>query len=198
MSRRRSALCLAITLPLLGVSLSARPAAPPSAGDLARCAAIAAPVTRLACYDALAGRSVPPAASVPPSAAAPAPSPTPAPAAAPVVAPVVAQVAASPPLPATAPAPDDPGNFGLTPAQLRTAPAGPVSIQAHVAKIIESRLGVGHPSVVLDNGQTWTFTEPDDDARLGPGVPVTIKRAALGSYLLISPSKHSYHVRRLQ
>jgi hypothetical protein len=200
-SRRRGAVCVAFTLPLLGVSLSARPATPPSAGDLARCAAIAAPEARLACYDALAGRSVPPAASAArPSAAvlSPAPAPAAPPVAPPVAASVAAPVAASSPLPATAPAADDPGNFGLTRAQLHTASAGPISIQAHVAKFIESRLGIGHPSVVLDNGQTWTFTEPDDDARLGPGVPVTIKRAALGSYLLISPSKHSYHVRRLQ
>lgn len=37
--------------------LSARANNPPSASDLARCVAIAAPDARLSCYDTLAGRS---------------------------------------------------------------------------------------------------------------------------------------------
>jgi hypothetical protein len=86
----------------------------------------------------------------------------------------------------------------LTPAQMHVTAAGPTAIQARVTKIVESRLGIGHPAVVLDNGQTWTFTETNDDARLGPGDPVTIKRAALGSFLMTTPSKRTYHVHRTQ
>jgi hypothetical protein len=173
-------MCLAhLTLLLFG-SLAARSAEVPSAGGLARCAAIAAPDARLACYDTLAGRPADraPIASAPSPAAAPR---------------ATASVA-----PAPAPAANDSRNFGLTPAQMHVTSAGPTAIQARVAKIIESRLGIGHPSVVLDNGQTWTFTETNDDARLGPGDPVTIKRAALGSFLMTTPSKHTYHVHRTQ
>lgn len=154
--------CISI---LLGVSLSAR-SADPNAGDLARCAAIAAPDARLACYDTLAGR--------PPARVAPA-------------------------LSAPSPAADNSRNFGLTPAQARTAPApGPSAVQAHVAQIIQSATGYGHPIVVLDNGQTWIFTEAPEDSRLRAGDAVSIKRAALGSFMLMTPSNRSYHVRRLQ
>jgi hypothetical protein len=52
--------------------------------------------------------------------------------------------------------------------------------------------------VVLDNGQTWAFAEAMDDPWLGPGAAVTIKRGALGSFLLTTASKHSYHVHRVQ
>jgi len=47
---------------------------------------------------------------------------------------------------------------------------------------------------VLDNGQIWTYQ--GDDGRLGPGDPVTIKRAALGSFIMVTQSKRSYHVTR--
>ncbi|MHB8475078.1 MAG: hypothetical protein ACYDBZ_02175 [Steroidobacteraceae bacterium] len=195
MTSAQSTACRAL---LLSVAWSAGSNAAPGAVDLARCAGIAAPDARLACYDALAGRPadrVSPAATshpAPPvSPAIPAPSPAPPP------------VARSPQSTSTAPAvaalaAGDPANFGLSPARMHTAPAGPASIQARVTKISESSLGVGHPSVALDNGQTWTFTETDDDARLGPGDQVTIKRAALGSFVMTTPSKHSYHVRRVQ
>jgi hypothetical protein len=53
-------------------------------------------------------------------------------------------------------------------------------------------------TVQLDNGQTWLFTEAADDARLGSGDAVTIKRASLGSFILATPSHRTYHVHRLQ
>jgi hypothetical protein len=89
--------------------------------------------------------------------------------------------------------PDDPSNFGLTRQQLKAAPAGPASIKATVAQITEDRLS--HVYLVLDNGQTWGFTEPDP--RVRPGDSVTIKRAALGSFLMLTPSRRSYRVERL-
>jgi hypothetical protein len=49
---------------------------------------------------------------------------------------------------------------------------------------------------VLDNGQTWTFVE--QEPRLRPGDPVTIKRASLSSFLMTTPSRHSYRVQRLK
>ncbi|MGO9933193.1 MAG: hypothetical protein ACLPV8_15485 [Steroidobacteraceae bacterium] len=89
---------------------------------------------------------------------------------------------------------DDPRNFGLNAAQLHTAPQGPKSIQASVAKIYRNQIGTSY--VMLDNGQTWTYV--DQDGRLGPGDTVTIKRASLGSFLMVTPSKRSYHVQRVQ
>jgi hypothetical protein len=74
--------------------------------------------------------------------------------------------------------------------------AGPTAIQAHIVKFIESRYG--HDAAVLDNGQTWIFVDGGDDAALRPDDPVTIKRGSLGSFLLVTASKHSYHVRRTQ
>ena len=186
-----------ITL-LLGISVSALSATSPTAGDLARCAGIAAPDARLACYDALAGRSAPAAAAAPtPTLPAPAP-PT-----------AGAATSATPAAPAAPPAPtsvasfaSDPRNFGLTEAQQHAqaqphaAPEGPASVQARVTKLIDNRAGRAY--VVLDNGQTWVFVDAADDARLSPGDPVTIKRGSLGSFLMLTPSKHSFHVRRTQ
>ena len=186
-----------ITL-LLGISVAAFSATSPTAGDLARCAGIAAPDVRLACYDALAARSAPATAAAPtPTLPAPAP-PT-----------AGAAASATPAAPAAPPAPapvssfaSDPRNFGLTEAQQHAqaqphaAPEGPASVQARVTKIIDNRAGRGY--VILDNGQTWVFVDAADDARLSPGDPITIKRGSLGSFLMLTPSKHSFHVRRTQ
>jgi hypothetical protein len=70
------------------------------------------------------------------------------------------------------------------------------ALQAHVAQFTDNR--VGHSYAVLDNGQTWMFVDGADDAGLRPGDAVTIKRGALGSFVLLTPSRHSYHVRRTQ
>ncbi len=186
MSRAYCAVCIAHIAALLAVSLPARSATTPTAGDLARCAGIAAPDARLACYDGLAGRAADRAATPAETAAAAAPA-----------------IRAAPTTPAPAPAPTAPAsageaqNFGLTPAQRHPAPEGPAAIQARIEKIIEDRR-VGRTYVVLDNGQTWSFTDAEEDARLGPGDPVTIKHAALGSFLMTTASRHTYHVRRTQ
>jgi hypothetical protein len=207
-----------IAILLLGVSLSARSATPPTASDLARCAAIPTPDARLACYDNLSAPATPapatapssgaaakgtsatpvvptvaaPASSVPAPASTPAPS-VPAPATAPLPAPKQASAPAT--TPPAAPADlNDPRNFGLNAAQLHAPPPGPQSIQARVEKISRNRTGTAY--VALDNGQTWTYT--DEDSRLGPGDLVTIKRAMLGAFLMTTPSKRSYHVQRVQ
>jgi hypothetical protein len=204
----RCAMHLAHTAVLLGISVAAFSAAAPTAADLARCAGLAAPEARLACYDALAGRSTDRAA---PAAARP-PGPTLAPATEappPVVsAPPPTVTSAAPPgtapvTPAPPPFASDPRNFGFTEAQRQAraqphaAPEEPVKIQARVAKLIQSSRG-GQSLLVLDNGQAWMFVDAGDDARLSPGDPVTIKRASLGSFLLLTPSKQSYHVHRTQ
>jgi hypothetical protein len=51
-------------------------------------------------------------------------------------------------------------------------------------------------TVGLENGQTWAFIEPEP--RLRPGDAVTIKRASLGSFLMLTPSRRSYRVERVK
>jgi len=145
--------------------------------DLARCAAIAGADQRLACYDTLARRALPP-----PAAAAAAPSV--APLAAQTAAPVVAPSAAAHPAPQ---------NFGMSPHE-QTAPDQPQAIKARVTQLTTDRQYNVH--VTLDNGQIWTFNTSDSPLRSGD--TVTIKRSALGSYLLITADHHSWHAQRLQ
>ena len=194
MSRLRFA-CAAHMAMLLGTPLAAGAATAPSPADLARCAAIEAPDARLACYDVLtgpgAGRATPaapatsvPAAAAPPKPAAPAVSATPA-----------APAPAAPSAVSSAPA-GDAREFGLSQAQLHPSPVGPAAIEARIAKVVNIQYGRNY--VVLDNGQTWTYTDSDQDPRLSPGDPVTIKRASIGSFLMKTPSRHAYHVRRTQ
>jgi hypothetical protein len=184
---------------LLSMALPAWAAGAASGDDLARCAGITAPDARLACYDSLAQRlgiRAPVAVTAPTEPAAPGAgsphSPPPARANAPASAPASAAASASPSASTSWEA--DPQNFGLTSKQLRGAPQGPKAIQARIATVSADRIGHGY--VVLDNGQTWTMT--DADGRLAPGDPISINRAALGSYLMVTASKHSYRVRRIE
>ena len=179
MTRLQHAIATALALGVAGVA-PAPSLADASSADLARCAAIGGATARLACYDALAGRTAPaPAAAAAARPAAPA-SGTGAP---------VASAAAG-----AAPAPSDAQSFGLTRAQMHVAPQGPESIEAKVTQVNEDRQS--HISVVLDNGQTWLLAE--QGTRLKAGDPVTIKHASLGSFMLYGPSKQSYRVRRAQ
>jgi hypothetical protein len=86
----------------------------------------------------------------------------------------------------------DTKDFGLTAEQQHPVDAGPKAMAARIAVVSSDKLG--HTTVVLDSGQTWTVL--DDDGRLSAGDAVRIKRAALGSYLMFGPSNHSYWVRR--
>ncbi len=149
-------------------------AATVSGADLARCAAITAPDARLACYDALSRRQ-------PPASSAADTTPASPPAAAP------------PPGARAAPAPGTVEAFGYSAAQLNAPlPQGPAQITAHVQSSTDTR--AGDTVLVLDNGQTWQFNDPT--ALLKAGDTVTIKRASLGSYLLLTPTKQTLRVRR--
>ena len=151
------------------------------ASELARCAAVTASPARLACYDALAGRSA--TDSVPTSDRATA-----------AVAPATAPPATPRPPPAPEPA-DAVQTFGLSASERHAAPQGTQAIQARIARLDADQLRRSY--VVLDNGQTWASTE--GEMILDSGELVTIQRAALGSFILTSAhSKHSYHVRRIR
>lgn len=180
---RAAFLGLVVSLP----GAAAAGAAPASVeSGLSHCAAISQADTRLACYDALAGRAPHDQASVPERSAA---------------APVATATAAATPAAntaANAAAPVDPAaatrNFGLSAAQLHTADQGPQAIEAHIARIIVDQNQ--HGIVVLDNGQYWKLLE--GEMLMDAGEAVTISRAALGSFMLTSASHHSYHVHRIR
>jgi len=141
--------------------------------DLLRCHAIAAGEQKLACYEALAMAAQSDATTAASGTAA-AGSPTPAPAAA---------------------NPNTEDNFGLNRRQIEPRAAeGPAAIKSAVSQMTEDRLH--NITVVLDNGQTWAFIEPEP--RLRPGDTVTIKRASFGSFLMLTPSRRSYRVERLK
>jgi hypothetical protein len=166
-----------------------------SDSDMMRCAAIAARDARLDCYDALAHQllnkaAAPAAAQIPAPPLAPTRTPVPASARAPAS-------ADSPPATqaqAAAVVAGDPKNFGLTAAQQHTADVGLHLITANISILSSNQKG--EMLVVLDNGQTWSVT--DNDGWLATGQAVRIKKAAMGSYLMLIPSNHSYHVRRLK
>ena len=160
------------------ISLSAGAGEAPASSDMARCAAITPPDARLACFDALAVAAANRGASAPNKTSPPVPVATPPDAIGPRA------------------ATDDPQSFGLSPPKLHSVPAVTVAIEARISSISAGQPGIGHPTVMLDNGQAWTFAEAVNDPRLAPGATVTIKRAALGSFLLTTASQHTYHVRR--
>jgi len=144
--------------------------------DLLRCHAIAAGEQKLACYEALALA----AQSEATTAAEPS-----------------RQLKSPPSAPTVASAanPNTEDNFGLNRRQIEPRAAeGPAAIKSAVSQMTEDR--VHNITVVLDNGQTWAFIEPEP--RLRPGDTVTIKRASLGSFLMLTPSRRSYRVERLK
>ena len=160
---------------------------------LTQCSSIANTAERLACYDRLAGRA---SAKAPPSSPAAA-----APAAAPVVsaAPVGAAPPAAAPVPARASTAND---FGLSKVQKEradgAASSSPAEIKSITARVAGFRKGPsGRPRVLFDNGQTWEYEE-DGDYLLAVGDSVTIRRASLGSFLLVTPSKLVHRVRRIR
>ncbi len=154
-----------------------------------RCAAITDDRARLACYDSLFGK---PASAGPgvaaPVANSPASVPTPAPAAA----------AAVP----VATAADPEADFGLTEAAKRAREPEqareqmPDSITGTVAKV--GRQPAGELVVTLENGEVWTQVQVDARARIAVGDTVTIKKAALGSHLLVTAGRYATRVRRVK
>jgi hypothetical protein len=179
----RSTFAIALTL-----SVAATTAAATSDADMRRCAAIPARDARLDCYDALAHQlshkaAASSATQVPATPQAAAPAVSPAATAAPASSAATAAVVAG-----------DPKNFGLTPAQQHTIDAGPKLITANISILSSDQKGT--TLIVLDNGETWSIA--DSDGWLATGQAVRIKRASMGSYLMLIPSNHSYHVRRLK
>jgi hypothetical protein len=188
----RHPLALALLMGVVAPACAAAdppPAIAPSAAEMARCAAIGSRDARLACFDALSA-----AQPVAIGSPGPAPTPTPAPTrVAPATPAAAPQPAPSRPEPAVVSAADAERDFGLRAVQRHDEPRGPAAIHAHIVSM--TRDALGHTEAVLDNGQTWTFT--NEDPRLASGAAITIKRAALGAFLVLTPSNHSFHARRI-
>lgn len=136
------------------------------------CASITEAAARLACYDAAFGS--PPAGVPQERARSEAPKP---------------------------PAADPAHEFGLTRAQ-REAAAGAARAADADSITVSVRSLRNRPTgefvVTFDNGQTWVQREANPRAVLKVGDSVTIRKAALGSYLLVTPDRIATRVRRLQ
>lgn len=130
-------------------------------GALEGCRDIRDDGARLACYDAASARAAPP------------------PAAAPALAPP------TPPPAAPQPTPEDLfGRDAVTSEAMVREAAGierPESLDGVIARVTTT--AYGKRVVTLGNGQVWTQTD-SVALKLEPGDTVTIRRAALGSYLL--------------
>ena len=83
-------------------------------------------------------------------------------------------------------------SFGLYAAEHPAPPTG----SSLSAKVLEIRPGAnGHATVVLEGGQVWELEEPD--ALLTSGDAITIRRAALGSFLMNTAQGRTHRVHRL-
>lgn len=138
-----------------------------AAGASHECAAIAEPGARLACYDA----------AFPPVDGA-----------------AVAAAAADPE--------QQRRDFGLsvqqkrerTPALLRP-PEGPDRVEARVADITYRK--TGHRVIRLDNDQIWQLVDVSDKGPLKEGDAIVVRKAALGSFMLVTPARVALRARRI-
>lgn len=69
-------------------------------------------------------------------------------------------------------------------------------LEAVVAKV--DRKPLGEFVVALANGQVWTQKSPDPHFKVKAGDAVTIRRASLGSFMMILPGGRSTQVARVK
>jgi hypothetical protein len=165
---------------VLAAVAAAVPARAADRGRGAECAAIDDPTARLACYDAAFPRPARPAAA---AAAAPKVVAVPAPATA-ALQPAIAA-----------------DKFGLSERQreaLEPKPEKPPANTLTAAVTAVRKLPSGHLLIDLDNDQQWQQIESAPNLYLRTGDRVTIRKAALGSFLLQTASNYSVRVRRIR
>lgn len=154
-----------------GLLLLSLPAHAATGARLAACARIGDDTTRLACYDALAGRTL-----------------TAAPASASPAAPVAAGTAA---VPTPAPAPRDPvaafGDRGQLPAAQAARLQQPRRVNFHLSKV--EPLPGGLFRLTMDNGQVWATRESDWALDFSVGDEVTIQRMVAGGFRISHPGQ---------
>jgi hypothetical protein len=165
------------------------------------CSSIASDAERLACYDSAFGRSTPPSpqAGGATNAAPAAPAVTASPSED-----AAGSTATASGVPGTA-AGDDAAaksreEFGLSEADKRARqPAedlGPASITS-ILSAVSSR-PTGELVLTLSDGQVWTQVQTDARFRARQGDSVTIRKASLGSYLMVGPDRIATRVRRVK
>jgi hypothetical protein len=152
--------------------------------SLQSCASISGDRERLACYDRVARGAQNPS---PPQAAPAAP-----PAATSSASPPSAAAPSVAVAPAAAPAAPAKQSFGLYSAE---HPQLQVAGKLEASVVAMGRSAAGKMTVQLEGGAWWELEEAD--RLLAVGDRVTISRAALGSYLLQTPTKRVHHARRL-
>ena len=199
MARPRCSIALAC------IALLVRP--PPTAAQsleeaLKSCAAEADDQKRLACYDrSMAAQLAPSSPAAKPAATGAAATPPVASSvgAAPVPAPGAPAVAAAP---AAAPGAAGAGAAAASEFGVRSGPLAvhrsdnePKEITAAVIGI--QQRGSGVRVLALDNGQSWVENDVTD-LSLNIGDRVRIRAAALGSYMLYTPTKRFTHVTRIR
>lgn len=186
-------------IPFLVGILFCSPALADTLEAVSGCVPLASDRERLACYDAAMGRT-PAAAVAAQPAEAPAgtdarPSGPSAIVAAPVPAPVPAPVAAAGTT-AVAGTPEPVEDFGLS-ERARRDREGVIATTSITARITSvGQTTDGRQAVTLDNEQVWVQVEAATRVRLRTGDEVTIRRAALGSFILSKPNSGSMRVRR--
>ena len=101
---------------------------------------------------------------------------------------------------ATSPAPSE--QFGFTEKEMAhntrqsAAPAAPDSVTAAI-KSLDRRLD-GKFVVTLDNTQVWAQSEFNSQADVQVGDAITVRRGALGSYLLVTKAGIGTRVKRVK
>jgi hypothetical protein len=183
-------LLAALGLPTAVIAAGGDPAATVSQSSLHACAILTDPTERLGCYDQLAGHApngdAAPVAAAP---AAPATTTTSAPAT-----PAAGTTAASAATATAAAAPPPKESFGLYTAEHPTAPAVTQSLDDRV--VATGASASGRMTVALASGALWELDEADP--LLAVGDVVSIRRAALGSFLMETPTKRTHRARRLR
>jgi hypothetical protein len=186
---------------LLAALACAGGTATPTLAATHECAAIDDSLQRLMCYD----RAFPRDQARP--AAATAPDALPSTSEAPAV-PSIPGAAVGASATATTAASQTPGTsqFGFTDAEVKRAakkkedPSSKGSerdaIQATVKEV--KRRKTGEFIATFEDGQVWAQAEVESKARIRPGDTVTIRRASLGSYMLITTAGVGTRVRRVQ
>lgn len=87
--------------------------------------------------------------------------------------------------------------FGLNRSQLRERQPEP--LRQPLPKRLEAVVTrVSERVVTLDNGQVWLLTEAISKGHLEAGDAVSIKSAAMGTFLLITPARAALRVRRVE
>lgn len=170
-------------LPLTGLLvLAAAPCLAQQPPSAASCTSIDDPAQRLRCYDQAAGRPQPARAATP-VPAAPAPAAT---RAAPAAVTAAPAAAAPPPVAAK--------DFGQYEVEHPKPASMPSSVTAKVVSVGGGGAN-GRATVTLEGGAVWELADPDD--LLAPGDTVTVRRAALHSYFMDTPTHRTHRVRRL-